>query len=98
VRRDKRATTPIASRRTERWLSVDAADAEVFAFEELLDAASNLRGADAAFPHAAKGRDVCSRWPSCRQCRIGDFGMPNPEIRRNRVVSCSFSAAVAQSF
>ena len=46
---------PYCARRTEPWLSVDAAHAEVFAFEEFPDAVSTLRGADAGLPHAAKG-------------------------------------------
>jgi hypothetical protein len=44
--------------RRELLLAVDAAHAEVFDFEEFLDAVFRAFAADAAFLHAAEGRDL----------------------------------------
>src|SRR6516164_6334681 len=41
-----------------QFLSVDAAEAEVFDLEEFLDAVFRAFAADAAFLHAAEGRDL----------------------------------------
>jgi hypothetical protein len=43
-----------------------------------------------------RARSRSRRPSSCRQCRIPDFGISNPEIRRNRIVSCCFAAAAVQ--
>jgi hypothetical protein len=56
--RDEGSRPLIAPARPITYSAIDAAHAEVFDLEELLDAVFRAFAADAAFLHAAEGRDL----------------------------------------